>query len=81
MKKKIKKTLAANEKRNEIERLKEELRNHEDKLLTVETKNSEVLTDVKYEEKDILHDIVASKSKLAVGSIQINKIEKLVLPS
>ena len=43
----IKLRLAAKEKINEIERLKEEVRNNEDKLLTVETKISKLLTDLK----------------------------------
>ena len=43
----IKLRLAAKEKINEIERLKEAVRNNEDKLLTVETKISKLLTDLK----------------------------------
>ena len=43
----IKLRLAAKEKINEIERLKEEVKNNEDKLLTVETKISKLLTDLK----------------------------------
>ena len=60
---KIKLRLEAIEAINEITRLKGETRNNEDKLLTVVTKISRLLTDLKYEE-DILHDITTSESKL-----------------
>ena len=43
----IKLSLTAKEKINEIERLKEEVRNNEGKLLTVETKISKLLTALK----------------------------------
>ena len=43
----IKLRLTAKEKINEIERLKEEVRNNEGKLLTVETKISKLLTALK----------------------------------
>ena len=45
-------------------RLKEEVRNNEDKLLTVETKISQLLTHLEYEKEDILHDIMGSRLKL-----------------
>ena len=60
---KMKLRLEAIEAINEIARLKGETRNNEDKLLTVVTKISRLLTDLKYEE-DILHDITTSESKL-----------------
>ena len=45
-------------------RLKEEVRNNEDKLLTAETNISQLLTHLEYEKEDILHDIIGSRSKL-----------------
>ena len=52
--------LGAKKEINEIERLKEEARYNDDKLLTLKTKISKLLTDLKYEEENILHDIMAS---------------------
>ena len=53
----IKLRLSAKEEINEIERLKKEVENNEDKLLDAETKISKLLTDLEYENKDILHNI------------------------
>ena len=55
---------SAKEKINKIERLKEEVKNNEDKLLYGETKISKSLTDLKYEKNDALHNIVVLESKL-----------------
>ena len=48
----------------EIKRLKEEVRNNDYKLLTLETKISKLLTHLKYEKEGISHDIMASRLKL-----------------
>ena len=66
----------------EIKRLKEEVRNNDYKLFTLETKISKLLTHLEYEKEDILHDIMASRLKLkrlGVSSIQINRMENSVL--
>ena len=66
----------------EIKRLKEEVRNNDYKLLTLETKISKLLTHLKYEKEGILHDIMASRLKLkrlGVSSIQINRMENSIL--
>ena len=55
---KIKLRFSAKEERNEIERLKEEVENNEDKLLNAETKISKLLTDLTYEKEDILCDLM-----------------------
>ena len=80
----IKLRLATKEKINEIERLKGEVRNNEVELLTVESKISKLLTDLKYEKEDILHGIMVSKLKLrrlGVSSMQINRIKNSILSS
>ena len=66
----------------EIRRLKEEVRNNDYKLLTLETKISKLLTHLKYEKEGISHDIMASRLKLkrlGVSSIQINRMENSIL--
>ena len=66
----------------EIKRLKEEVRNNDYKLLTLETKISKLLTHLKYEKEGISHDIMASRLKLkrlGVSSIQINRMENSIL--
>ena len=49
---------------DEINRLKEEVRNNEDILLDSETKIELLLTDLKYEENDIMNAITTSEEKL-----------------
>ena len=49
---------------DEINRLKEEVRNNEDILLDSETKIELLLTDLKYEENDIMNAITTSDGKL-----------------
>ena len=49
---------------DEINRLKEEVRNNEDILLDSETKIELLLTDLKYEENDIMNAITTSNGKL-----------------
>ena len=44
------------------QKLKEEVKNNEDKLLDGETKVFKLLTDLEYEENDALHNIVVLKS-------------------
>ena len=43
--------ILANKRINEIKRLKEEVKNNEDKLLDSETKISKLLTDLEYKKK------------------------------
>ena len=45
--------ILANKRINEIKRLKEEVKNNEDKLLDSETKISKLLTDLQYKKKMI----------------------------
>ena len=52
------------EKINEIERLKGEVMNNEDRLLTMETKIFKSLTDSKHEEERILHNLTTSELRL-----------------
>ena len=69
--------LAAKEKIHEIQRLNEEVRNNEDVFLNIDTEISKLLTDLKFEEEDILHDIMASESelkRLGILSIQIKNL-------
>ena len=59
--------LLAKEKINEIERLKEEVKNNKDelldRLLDGKTKISKLLTDLKYEKHDTLPDITILETK------------------
>ena len=69
---------------NETERLKEEVKNNEDKLLDGETKIFRLLTDLEYEKHDALHNIVVLESKLLKLEIlpeRIDRIKNLVLSS
>ena len=52
------------EKINEIERLKGEVMNNEDRLVTMETKIFKSLTDSKHEKERILHDLTTSELRL-----------------
>ena len=52
------------EKINEIERLKGEVMNNENRLVTMETKIFKSLTDSKHEEERILHDLTTSELRL-----------------
>ena len=52
------------EKINEIERLKGEVMNNEDRLLTMEIKIFKSLTDSKHEEERILHNLTTSELRL-----------------
>ena len=68
----IKLSLEAEEKINEIERLKEAVMTNKDKLLTPKTKVFKLLTDLKHEEEHVLYDIMTSElrlKKLRVSSI------------
>ena len=66
------------------QKLKEEVKNNEDKLLDGEAKVFKLLTDLEYEKNDALHNIVVLKSKLIILEIspeQIDRIKNLVLSS
>ena len=69
--------LSAKGKINKIERLKEEVRNNEDKVLDGETKISKLITDLKYEKNDALHNIVVLESKLAKLDISLERIDRI----
>ena len=67
---------------DEINRLKEEVRNNEDILLDSETKIELLLTDLKYEENDIMNAITTSEEKLRklrISSSYIIGIKILIL--
>ena len=69
--------LSAKGKINKIERLKEEVRNNEDKVLDGETKISKLITDLEYEKNDALHNIVVLESKLAKLDISLERIDRI----
>ena len=69
--------LSAKGKINKIERLKEEVRNNEDKVLDGETKISKLITDLKYEKNDALHNIIVLESKLAKLDISLERIDRI----
>ena len=67
---------------DETNRLKEEVRNNEDILLSNETQINTLLTDLKYEEKDIMNDIMKSDEKLRqlrISSSYIIGIKNFIL--
>ena len=69
---------------NEKEILKEEVKNNEEKLLDGEPKICNLLTDLKYEKHNALHNIVELKSKLIkleISSERIDRIKNSVLSS
>ena len=69
--------LSAKGKINKIERLKEGVRNNEDKVLDGETKISKLITDLEYEKNDALHNIVVLESKLAKLDISLERIDRI----
>ena len=69
--------LSAKGKINKIERLKEEVRNNEDKVLDGETKISKLITDLEYEKNDALHNIVVLESKLAKLDISLERTDRI----
>ena len=77
--KKVKLRNAARKKIDEIERLKEEVKNNDYELLNTEIKISRLLTDSKYEKEYILHDILLKEIKLErlrISETTINIIKK-----
>ena len=67
---------------DEINRLKEEVRNNEDILLGIETRTELLLTDKKYKEIDIMNAIMTSEKKLIklrTSSSYIVGIKNLIL--
>ena len=79
----IKLRLAAKEEINETERLKEEVTNNKDTLSSIDNEILKLLTVLKYEEEDILHDIMRSESeltRLGMPPIQIDNIKNSILP-
>ena len=62
---------------NEIDRLKEEVKSNEDKLLDRETKISKLLTDLKYEKHSSLNDIAVLESKLIKLEISPEWIDRI----
>ena len=66
---------------NEIKRLKEEVKysnDHETKI-SKKKKNSKLLTNLKYEKEDILHEILLNEiklKKLGISETTINAIKK-----
>ena len=79
----IKLRLAAKEEINETERLKEEVTNNKDTLSSIDNEILKLLTVLKYEEEDILHDTMTSESeltRLGIPPIQIDNIKNSILP-
>ena len=78
----IKWRLAGKEEINETERLKEEVINNKDTLSSIDNEILKLLTVLKYEEEDILHDIMRSESeltRLGIPPIQIDNIKNSIL--
>ena len=59
-----------------MKRLKEEVKNNQDKLLDSETKISKLLTDLEYEKNDIVNNILVLKSLFELTKIEFNNITK-----
>ena len=69
---------------NEIKRLKEEVKNNENKLLGGETKISKLLIALEYEKNDTVHNIVVLRLKLIkleTSPERIDRIKSSVLSS
>ena len=84
IKKERKLRVLAKKRTNEKERLKEEVKSNEDKLLDGETKIFNLSTDLKYEKHNTLHNIVELESKLIkleISSERIYRIKNSVLSS
>ena len=67
---------------DEINRLKEEVRNNKNISLSNETENELFLSDLKYEEKDVMNNIMTSETKLRklkIPSSYIIGIKHLIL--
>ena len=78
----IKLRLAAKEEIDETEILKEEVINNKDTLSSIDNEILKLLTVLKYEEEDILHDIMRSESeltRLGIPPIQIDNIKNSIL--
>ena len=77
--------LSAKKKINKIERLKEEVKNNEDKSLDGEIRFIKLSTDLEYEKNDaLLHNNVALESKLTKLEISLelmDRIKNSTLPS
>ena len=85
VKKEIELKSSVKEKINEIERLKEEVENSKDELLDHlfddESIIFKLLTDLKYEKGETLHDIAVLESKLRKLETSPGGIKKLILSS
>ena len=74
--------LSGKEDIKEIERLKQEVKNNADKLLNAESKIFKLITDLKYERRDILHNIITLELKLirlGIPAIKVHKIKDSIL--
>ena len=69
--------ISAKEKISEIKRLKEDVKNNEDKLLDGETKIFKLLTDLEYEEHDAMHNITLLESKLIKLEISPEQVDRI----
>ena len=69
--------LAKKKRINEIERLKEEVKNNEDKLLDGETKIFKLLTDLENEKHDALHNIAVLESTLIKLEISPERVDRI----
>ena len=74
--------LSGKEDIKEIERLKQEVKINADKLLNAEGKIFKLITDLKYERRDILHNIITLELKLirlGISAIKVHKIKDSIL--
>ena len=70
--------LSAKKKKNKIERLKEEVKNNEDKSLDGEIRFIKLSTDLEYEKNDaLLHNNVALESKLTKLEISLELMDRI----
>ena len=70
--------LSAKEKINKIERLKEEVKNNEDKSLDGEIRFIKLSTDLEYEKNDaLLHNNVALESKLTKLELSLELMDRI----
>ena len=84
IKKERKLRILAKERINEIKRLREEVKNNEDKLLDDETKIIKLSTDLRYEKHSLLDRVAVLESKLIKLEISpelIDRIKNWVLSS
>ena len=58
-------------------RIKEEIKNDDDELLDGETKVFKLLTDLKHEKSDLLHNVTSLESKSIKSEISPKRIDRI----